>query len=169
MAKLSRVSADCPESLRQALAFGPTPLDFIFGHLFGGGMFRGYEGLHFEYFSLIDSSMVQLDIVLENLRNGGFFENRLPRAFRFARAAVDAFVRMNIEHVREIFMIVADIFVNAIDRTDADASGIDAIDAEPGYRPWHKSKSSLYVGLLSFVSLARSVAGEGPGRGRLVM
>jgi hypothetical protein len=136
---------DCPEGLRWALAFGPTPFDFIFGNLFGGGMFFGFEGLHFEHVSLIDGSMVQLDVVIENLRNGGFFENRLPRAFRFARAAVNAFIRMNVEHVREIFMIIADIFVNAIDRADADASGIDAIDAEPGYRPWHKSKSSLYL------------------------
>jgi hypothetical protein len=133
-----------PESLRQALAFGPTPLNFIFGNLFGSGMFLGFEGFHLEYVSLIDSSMVQLDIVLENLRNGGFFENRLPRAFRFTRTAVDAFVRMNIEHIREIFVIVADIFVNAIDRADADASGIDAVDAKAGYRPGHKALPRFY-------------------------
>jgi hypothetical protein len=67
---------------------------------------------------------------------------------------------MNIEHVGEIFMIVADVFVNAIDWADADTSGIDTIDAEPGYRPRHKSKSSLYVAP-SFVFLARLVAGKG--------
>ena len=48
----------CPQSLRGALAFGPTPLGFIFSNLFGGGVFLGFEGLHFEYISLIDGSMV---------------------------------------------------------------------------------------------------------------
>jgi hypothetical protein len=116
------------------------------------------KGPHLEYFCLIDRSMVQLDIVLENLGNRWFFENRLPGAFRFAGAAVDTFVRMNIKHVGEIFVIIANIFINAIDRTDADTSGIDAIDAEPGYRPWHKSKSSL-CSSLPLSPLARLVAG----------
>jgi hypothetical protein len=108
-------------------------------------MLLGLEGLHFEHISLINGAMVELDIVVENFRNRGFFENRLPGAFGFAGAAVDAFIGMNIEHVGEIIVVVTDVFVNAIDRADADTSRIDAINAEPGYRPWHKSKSSLYV------------------------
>jgi hypothetical protein len=149
-------------------------------------MLFGLEGFHFEYLCLIDSSMVQFDVVLENVGDGGFFENRLPGAFRLARAAVDAFVRMNIEHIGKIFVIVADIFINAIDWADADTSRVDTIDAEPGYRPWHKSKSSLYVApfpcspaqvrervgvrgawlcqSLPFVSFARLVAGKAEER-----
>jgi hypothetical protein len=52
---------------------------------------------------------------------------------------------MNIEHVGKIFVIIAYVFVDAIDRAYAYASGIDAINAKPGNRPRHKSKSSPYV------------------------
>jgi hypothetical protein len=51
---------------------------------------------------------------------------------------------MNVQHVGEIFVIITNVLIDAVYRTDADASGIDAIDAEPSYGPRHKIKSSLY-------------------------
>ena len=110
-------------------------------------MLFGLEGLYLENVGLIYCSVVQFYIVIKNLRYRGLFENRLPGALRFACSTVNTFVRMYVKHVREILVVIADIFVNAIDRTDADASSIDTIDAKPGYRPWHKSKSSLFSSL----------------------
>jgi hypothetical protein len=131
-------------------------------------MLRRFEGLYLEYVCLIYRSMVKLDVILENVRDGGFLKDCLPRAFRFARTAVDAFVGMDIEHIGEIFVIVANVFVNTIDRADADTSGIDAINAEPGYRPWHKSKSSPYVAPFSpLLRLLGWERGGAPGCGRL--
>jgi hypothetical protein len=67
-AKIFQLSAPAWRERRgQASAFGPAPLGFIFRNLLGGGVLLGFEGLHFEDLWLIDGSMVQLDIVLENL------------------------------------------------------------------------------------------------------
>src|SRR6184192_702383 len=53
-----------------------------------------------------------LDVDLEVGRNILFGKNRGDGTLRFTRAAVNAFVRMDVEHVRSL--------VDAIDRTDVD-------------------------------------------------
>src|SRR2546426_3245421 len=135
--------------LVKSSALGPAPFDLVGRDLFGRRMLGGDESFDLELISHIDGLVVQIDIVLEDLGNRRLFENRLPRAFRLAGAAIDAFVGMDIEHVRKVLAVFANIFIYTIDRADADASGVHAVDTKPGYRPWHRGKSSLARSLLT--------------------
>ena len=100
------------------------------------------EGPDLELVSQFHGFVIEFDIVLENLRDGGLFEDRLPRAFGLASAAIDTFVGMDIEHVGKMLAVLADIFIDAVDRAYADTSGVDAINAKTGYGPWHRYESS---------------------------
>jgi hypothetical protein len=104
-------------------------------------MLRGNEVLDLELVDKLQRFVIQLDIVLENVGNRRLLENRLPGSFRFAGAAIDAFLGVDVEHVGEVLFVLPDVLVDAVDRADADASGVDAVNAKPGYRPWHNSSS----------------------------
>jgi hypothetical protein len=63
---------------------------------------------------------------------------------------------MDVEHVGEVLAVLADIFVDAIDRTYTDTSSVDAVNAKAGYGPWHRNESSpeefgnlTYIGWLA--------------------
>jgi len=81
--------------------------------------------------------VVERDVVLEDVGNSRLLENCLPRAFGLAGAAIDAFIGIDIELVGEFFLVGADVFINAIDRTHANASGVNAVAAKAGNRPGH--------------------------------
>src|SRR5208283_905949 len=127
---------------RFRLAVGPAPFGLVGRDLIGRGMLRLDEGLDLELVGHVDGLVIQLDIVFEAVRDRRLFKDRLPRAVGLAGDAIDTFVGMDIEHVGEVLAVVANIFVNAIDRAYADASGVDAINTEPGYRPWHSGTIS---------------------------
>src|ERR1700761_107547 len=100
-------------------------------------MFFGLKNRHFKLIMHLDRSMVQGNIVAEDFRNRGFLKDRLPWTLRLTRTAVDAFIRMNIELVWELFSVVAHVFVNAVNRTDTHASCIETVSAKAGYGPRH--------------------------------
>src|ERR1700730_4026909 len=120
-----------------------SPFTLVFGHLVRGRMFRLCECLHLELVGQFQRSVVERYIVLENLGSRRLLEDRLPRAFRLARSAVDTFVGVNIEHVGEALLVLTHILVDAIDRADADASGVNAVYAQSGYGPGHVRSTSL--------------------------
>ena len=64
---------------------------------------------------------IESDVVLPLRRNGAVVEDRLDRALRDARLAVDAVVRVDVEHLLP--------FVEAIAGADRDAVGVLATDA----------------------------------------
>jgi hypothetical protein len=76
-------------------------------------------------------------IVLENFGNGGLFENRLPRAFRFASSTIDAFLGVDVELIGKFFFVSAGVFIDAVNRTNADASCIETVSAKTSYSPRH--------------------------------
>ena len=83
--------------------------------------------------------VVQIDIFLEDFWHGRFLKNSLPRTLRLTCPAVNALIGMNIELVGELVLVFTDVFVNAIDRTYANASGVEAIAAKAGYCPRHNN------------------------------
>src|SRR5581483_2028070 len=113
------------------------PLALVRGDLFGRRMLLLDEGLDLKLVAELQRGVVERDVVLENLGHRGFLEDRLPRAFGLAGAAIDALVGVDVEHVRVVFLVLAHILVDAIHRADADASGVNAVDAQSGYRPRH--------------------------------
>jgi hypothetical protein len=100
-------------------------------------MFFLLKQCEFELVMHLDGGVVQSNIVLENFGNGWLLEDRLPRAVRLARAAIDALVRVDVELVREFFFVVTRIFVDAVNRTNTDASCIETVSAKTGYGPGH--------------------------------
>src|ERR1700683_3504360 len=100
-------------------------------------MRRLHECFHLEIVFLLEQGVIEIDVGFEHLGHRRLFENRLPWTFRFAGAAIDTFIRIDIEHVGEFDLIVANVFVDAIDRAHTDASGVHAIDAKSGDRPRH--------------------------------
>jgi hypothetical protein len=116
-----------------------APFAFVSSDLFGSWvLFLVKEG-HRELTIAIGISrgVVQGNIVLKNLGDSRLFKNRLPGTFGLTSAAIYTFVGMDIELVGELLPIVANVFVDAIDGTDADASGINTITAKPSYSPRH--------------------------------
>src|SRR5436190_24181757 len=77
----------------------PTPFLFVRLNLVGRGV--GYFLVlgHFEVAAVVFHGIVQRGVFLENIRHGDLFKNRLPGTLRFARAAVDTFVGMDVELV----------------------------------------------------------------------
>jgi hypothetical protein len=135
------------DGLRLSVGVEP-PFNFIRCDLL-----RGWTGLILErpdseLVLQLDRLPIQLNIGFEHVRNCRFFINCLPRTLRLARPAIDTFVRIYVELVRKVHSVVTNIFVNAIDRTDADASGIETIDAEPGYYPRHNKALARPTGNL---------------------
>src|SRR6058998_4362713 len=90
---------------------------------------------------VLEKLLVQLDEVLPLIGRLVFRENRLHRAHRLTGAAVDAFVRMDVEHR------VA--FVDAIHRTHLDAGLVLYVDARLGNDVRHLSLRSLFRGAFS--------------------
>ena len=84
---------------------------------------RGDKILYAELFNEIGLSRQP------SIRNCGFFENRLPWAFRFARSTVDTFIRIDVQLVGAFGLVGANVFIDAIDRAHTDASGVQTIDA----------------------------------------
>jgi hypothetical protein len=82
-----------------------------------------------------DGGVVQENIVLENFGNRWLLEDRLPWALRLAGAAIDALVRVDVELIRKFFSVVTRIFVDAVNRTNTDASCIETVSAKTGYGP----------------------------------
>src|SRR5271169_5612561 len=112
-----------------------SPLAFVLGDLVGSWMLGLGEGFHLELVGQFQRGVVERDVVLEDLGGRRLLEDRLPRAFGFARAAVDTLVGVNIQHGGEALYVLAHILVDAIDRTHADASGVNAVYAQSGYGP----------------------------------
>jgi hypothetical protein len=114
-------------------------------------MFLLLKQCDFELVMHLDGGVVQGNIVLENFGNRWLLEDRLPWALRLARAAIDALVRVDVELIRKFFSVVTSIFVNAVDRTNTDASCIETVSAKTGYGPGHlvlyfRTKSSAALG-----------------------
>ena len=86
---------------------------------------------------LLDGSVVEGDIVLENLGHSWFLVNCLPGTLGLACAAIDALVRVDVELVGKCFMVVAGVFVDAVNRTNTHASCIETVSAETCYGPRH--------------------------------
>src|SRR5262245_11240044 len=75
----------------------PPPLLLVRGDLLGTRLgFLLVRG-HLELITRLEHLVVQLRIVGEHSRDGRLLEDRLPGAFGFTGAAVDAFVRVNVE------------------------------------------------------------------------
>jgi hypothetical protein len=81
--------------------------------------------------------MVERDVIFEDLRNVMFLIDRIPWASPCASPAANTFVRPDVKLIGKLILFVADVLVNTIDRTDADASGIETINAKAGYDPRH--------------------------------
>ena len=112
------------ELYRSRSAFRPAPLDLIGRDLLRGRMFRGNEVLDLEVVDKLQRFVIQLDIVLENVGNRWLLENRLPGTFRLTGAAIDAFLGVDVEHVGEVLFVLPNVFVDAVDRADADATSL---------------------------------------------
>ena len=96
-----------------------------------------HKCLHFELIFDLEHRVIERDIVLQNVGHCGLLEYSLPRALGLARTAVDAFVGIDIQLVGEFLFVGTDVFVDAIDRADANASGVKAIAAKTGDHPGH--------------------------------
>src|SRR5208282_1217874 len=114
------------------------PLHLVRRDLLGRGMLLLHEHLDLELVGQFERLVIERNIVLEDRGNRRFLEDRLPGTFRLARTAIDAFVGIYVELIGKLGFVVADILVDAIDRADTDASGVNAIPAEPGDCPWHR-------------------------------
>jgi hypothetical protein len=79
--------------------------------------------------------VIQGYIVAEDFRNGGLLEDCLPWALRLARTAIDALLRLDVQLVGKLFSIVAYVLVDAINRTNTDASCIETVPAKTSYGP----------------------------------
>src|SRR5215469_5113310 len=119
-----------------------APLLLVSPDLFGRRMFLLFEGLHLERIHDVDHRVIEVDIIFQNLRYGRLLEYSLPRTFGLACPAIDTFIRMYIELVRELFLVRTGVLVDTIHRTNADTAGVDAIAAEAGNRPRHRESSS---------------------------
>jgi len=101
--------------------------------LLWGRALRGNEALDLELVDKFQRLVIQRDVVLENVRNRRFLKNRLPRTFRLTGAAIDAFLGLDVEHIGEVLFVLPDVLVDAVDRADAHASGVDAVNSKPDY------------------------------------
>src|SRR5579862_7240062 len=114
----------------QASAVGvDAPLFLVFGDLLGRGVIDLLEWHHLELILDLQHGVVERDVVLQKVGNGRLLEDGLPGTFWLACAAIDAFVGIDIELVGEFFLVVADVFVDAVDGAYADTSGVNAVTA----------------------------------------
>ena len=100
-------------------------------------MFLLLKYRHFELVWRLDCSVIQGDIVSEYFRNGGLLEDCLPWALRLAGATIDALIRVDVELVGELFLVVAYVLVDAVNRTNTDAPCIETVPAKTSYGPRH--------------------------------
>jgi len=80
---------------------------------------------------------IQLDVVFEDVGDRGLLMDRLPWAFRLACAAIDALVGIEVELVGKMRPVDPYAFINAINRANADAAGIQTVYTKPGDNPGH--------------------------------
>src|SRR5215468_6611177 len=113
------------------LVLRPPPLTLVLFDFLGGGLGFLLVLAHFEVAHLRHDLVVQRGIVLENVRYSGFLEDGLPRALRLASAAIDAFVGMNIQLVRERRRVGTRIPINTVHGADRHTGRIDTIPAQP--------------------------------------
>src|SRR5207253_1175477 len=73
-------------------------------------------------------------------------ENRLDRALRLARAAVDALLRVDHEHTAGL--------VDAVDRADVDARLVFDVDARLGDDVRHSATSSGSIRAMSAITMS---------------
>jgi hypothetical protein len=100
-------------------------------------VFPGLKGCHFELVMHLDRGVIQRDIVGEDFRNGRLLKDRLPRALRLTRPAIDTFIGVDVELVWKRFSIVAYVLINAVHRTNTHASCIETVSAKTGNGPRH--------------------------------
>ncbi len=92
---------------------------------------------------IADFQAIQWIVVLEDLGNSRLLENRFPGTLGLAGSAINAFVGIDVELVGKFFLVGADVFIDAINGTHADASGVNAVAAKAGNRPRHGWQSPL--------------------------
>lgn len=90
-------------------------------------MFLLLKQCDFELVKQLDGGVVQDNIVLENFENGWLLEDRLPRTLRLAGTAIDTLVGMDVELIGKLFSVIPGIFVDAVNRTNTDASCIETV------------------------------------------
>jgi hypothetical protein len=100
-------------------------------------MFLLLKQCDFKLVMHLEGGVVQSYVVLENLWNRRLLEDRLPWALGFAGAAIDALVGVDVEPVGKICLVVACLIVDAVNRTNTDASCIETVSAKTGYGPRH--------------------------------
>src|ERR1700687_2004781 len=86
---------------RGASAVGPAPLGLVGRNLFRRWMHDLLEGFDLELIGQLKRLVIEGDVVVEDIRHSRLLEDSLPRAFRLARATVNAFVGVDIELVGE--------------------------------------------------------------------
>jgi hypothetical protein len=86
---------------------------------------------YFEVICIVFHRVVKRGVLLKDIWDCHFLENSLPWAFRLACSAVNAFVRMNVQLIRELLAIIAGVFIDAVHRTYGDAARVDAVPAQP--------------------------------------
>jgi hypothetical protein len=114
-----------------------APLQLVRRDLFGRWMLFLLKERHLELIRYLERGVVEGYIVFENFWNGWLFENRLPWALGLAGAAIDALLWLDVELVGKLFSVVACIFVDAVNRTNTNASCIETVSAKTGYGPRH--------------------------------
>src|SRR6185295_17304324 len=86
---------------------------------------------------MLHDLVVQRRVITEDFRHRLFLEDRFPRTSRFASAAVDALVGMDVELVRKGLRVAAGVPIDAVHRANGDTVGIDAVSAQPRDDPSH--------------------------------
>src|SRR5580700_839313 len=92
---------------------------------------------HLELVRHLERGVIESYVVPENFRNRWLFEDRLPRTFRLASTTIDAFFGLDVELIGIFCPVGAGVFVDAVNRTNADASRIETVSAKTGYSPRH--------------------------------
>ncbi len=108
-------------------------------------MFLLLKDRHFELVRRLYGGMIQAYIIPEDFRDGGLLEDCLPWALRLARTAIDTLVRLDVELVGKLFPVVAYVLIDAVNRANTDASGIETVSAKTGYGPGHMFTSEAVV------------------------
>jgi len=114
-----------------------APLLLVRGDLFRRGLGFLLMRADLELGCVLHDLVVQGDIVGEDIRHRFFLEDRLPWASGLARSAVNTFIGVNVELVRERTGVGARISVDAVYGTDGYAIRVDTIPAKASDDPSH--------------------------------
>ena len=103
---------------------------------------------------------VERGVFAKDLGNRGVFEDRFPRALRFACATVDAFLRMNVKLIGVFATVVSGVLVDTLDGTYVNTSLVYTVTAHPCDYPCHVrtprclTSISLGASVLTYFQLA---------------